>query len=63
MSRWRKAQALLKSAKKDAKDNPALSKTIQVVQYILDDLTAKERKESDARVALNAVRKVSVVKG
>ena len=56
----RKAEELLKAAKRAAaKDDAALSKTIQAVQYILDHVTSKERKESNARVAPNAVRRVN----
>ena len=48
----------MKAAKRAAKDD-ALSKTIQAVEYILDHVVTKERKESNARIAPNAVRKVS----
>lgn len=56
MSRWRKTQEQLNAAKSEAKGNPALIKTIDAVQNILDDLMAKERKEADARIAKDAVR-------
>ena len=56
----RKAAELLKAAKRAAgKDDAALSKTIQAVEYILGHVTAKERRESNDRVAPNAVRKVT----
>jgi hypothetical protein len=54
----RKAAELLKTAKRAAKDDAALGKTIQAVEYILDHVTSKERKESDARLSPRAIRTV-----
>jgi hypothetical protein len=58
MSRLRKAQELLERAKTTAQDD-ASKNTIEAVQIILTEMVEKERKESDARVAPNAVRKVN----
>ena len=55
----RKAQELLKAAKRAAKDDAALSRTIQAAEHILEHLVTKERKESNARIAPNAIRKVN----
>jgi hypothetical protein len=59
MSRLRKAQELLDTAKKTAPDDTS-KKIIQAVEIIVTELAEKERKESDARVAPNAVRKTNV---
>jgi hypothetical protein len=46
------------AARQVAKDDKALSATIRAVQDILNYLAAKESRESKARIAPNAVRKV-----
>jgi hypothetical protein len=59
MSRLIRAQQLLNAAAEVAQDD-ATKKIVEAVTIILDELGAKERKESDARVAPNAVRKTNV---
>jgi hypothetical protein len=54
----RKAQELLDKARTTAKDDSSKN-IIEAVQIILSELAEKERKESDARIAPNAVRKVN----
>jgi hypothetical protein len=59
-SRLHAAQQLLDKAKKAAQHDVSKD-TIEAVQIILTELVEKERKESDARMAPNAVRKASTI--